>query len=80
MKISEIKSDEVRNEAVRLYMKERGIINREKEALNTHLRAAFLWEKTPQGDAFWRHLYYKSTYITTPNTPDLKLPEKNPRE
>jgi hypothetical protein len=70
MKISEIKSDEVRNEAVRLYMKERGIINREKEALNSILRAAFIWNNSAHGHDFWNDLCDG----TTPNTPDLKLP------
>ena len=70
MKISEIKSEEVRNEAVRLYMKERFVVKKEKEALNNILRAGFIWNNSPQGHDFWSYL----NSGTTPNTPDLKLP------
>jgi hypothetical protein len=76
MKISEIKSDEVRNEAVRLCV-ERKPSERNKEiALEFDLYSAFRWDLTPQGGIFWNKLLTKKT----PNTPDLKLPEKNPSE
>jgi hypothetical protein len=76
MKISEIKSDEVREEAVRLCI-ERKPSERNKEiALEFHLLNAFRWDLTPQGGIFWNKLLMKKT----PNTPTLKLPEKNPSE
>jgi hypothetical protein len=73
MKISEIKSDEVREEAVRL------VIDRcfnEQEALNYNLKQAFSWRYSAQGFDFWADLEDG----TTPNTRDMKLPEKNPSE
>jgi hypothetical protein len=76
MKISEIKSEEVRKEAVRLAIEERGWCDDEKDAIRTNLVLAFDWESSPQDVDFWDDLYEG----TTPNTPDLKLPEKNPSE
>jgi hypothetical protein len=70
MKISEIKSEEVRNEAVRLAIGEDGWCLTRKEALNQSLFFAFDWERSPQKQDFWLDLHDK----TTPNTPDLKLP------
>jgi len=75
MKISEIKSDEVRNEAVRLAVEQNQKRNKEI-ALGFYLQRAFDWRRSPQGFFFWGDLYNE----TTPNTPDLKLPEKNPSE
>jgi hypothetical protein len=77
MKIKDIKSDEVREEAVRLLQHEsykRDFISR-MEALDFALYA-FYWDTSPQGREFW----HKLNSGTTPNTPDLKLPEKNPSE
>jgi hypothetical protein len=72
MKISEIKSDEVRNEAVRLCI-EREPSERNKEiALEFDLLGAFRWDVTPQGVEFWCDIYDKKN----PNTPDLKLPKQ----
>jgi hypothetical protein len=76
MKISEIKSDEVRNEAVRLAVGENGWCLTRKSALSRSLFSAFDWESSPQGIDFWNDLCEG----TTPNTPELKLPEKNPSE
>jgi hypothetical protein len=76
MKIKDIKSDEVRNEAVRLCV-ERKPSERNKEiALEFHLNSAFRWDVTQQGGEFWQDLRSGKTQ----NTPDLKLPEKNPSE
>jgi hypothetical protein len=76
MKISEIKSEEVRNEAVRLALKIGELFENEQEALNAKLIHGFVFFETPQGFFFWSYL----NSGTTPNTPDLKLPEKNPSE
>jgi hypothetical protein len=76
MKIKDIKSDEVRNEAVRLAIGVRGWCDDEKDARHTYLPLAFDWERSPQDVDFWNDLCKG----TTPNTPDLKLPEKNPSE
>ena len=76
MKISEIKSDEVRNEAVRLATDELVWCDNEEDVIRTNLIFAFDWESSPQKKHFWLDLHDK----TTPNTPDLKLPEKNPSE
>ena len=69
MKISEIKSDEVRNEAVRLAIRGSGV-NYQNTAMNKRISSAFAWVKTPQNYDFWSDL----NNGTTPNTPDLKLP------
>jgi 3-methyladenine DNA glycosylase/8-oxoguanine DNA glycosylase len=76
MKIKDIKSDEVRNEAVRLAQLETcyGSCKSNEEALEKGFDYAFQWDSTPQGFDFWNKL----DMGTTPNTPDLKLPEKNP--
>jgi hypothetical protein len=76
MKISEIKSDEVRNEAVRLAIEAKGRCNNEEDVIRNNLIFAFNWESSPQKQDFWLDLHDG----TTPNTPDLKLPEKNPSE
>ena len=76
MKISEIKSDEVRNEAVRLALSRNPQFRTEKIVLDFSLGWVFAWKETPQNHDFWYDLYNG----TTPNTPDLKLPEKNPSE
>jgi hypothetical protein len=70
MKISEIKSDEVRNEAVRLAIGENGWCLTRKEALKQSLFLAFDWESSPQKEDFWIDLKKG----TTPNTTELKLP------
>jgi hypothetical protein len=72
MKISEIKSDEVRNEAVRLAQLEEfwGECRNNEQSLQTKLSDAFEWDLTEQGFDFWFDLEDG----TTPNTPDLKLP------
>jgi hypothetical protein len=70
MKISEIKSEEVRNEAVRLAVGENGWCLTRKSALSRSLFSAFDWESSPQKHDFWLDLHDG----TTPNTPDLKLP------
>jgi hypothetical protein len=79
MKISEIKSDEVRNEAVRLTLEDElgihGEITKE-DAMDKVLAVGFDWHDSPQLHQFWYDLYNG----TTQNTPDLKLPEKNPSE
>jgi hypothetical protein len=77
MKISEIKSDEVRNEAVRLAKLKDvfGECNTENQALNELLVNAFTWHETKEG-IFWANL----NNGLIPNLHDLKLPEKNPSE
>jgi len=72
MKISEIKSDEVRNEAVRLCVERKVSERNEEIALQFDLDSAFRWDLTPQGGFFW----HKLNSGITPNTPDLKLPKK----
>jgi hypothetical protein len=78
MKISEIKSDEVRNEAVRLTLADElgihGEITKE-DALEMKLYRGFAFMDSPQKE-FWFDLKNG----ITPNKPDLKLPEKNPSE
>jgi hypothetical protein len=78
MKISEIKSDEVREEAVRLTLADElgihGEITKE-DALEMYIWNAFAFMDSPQ-EEFWFDLKNG----TTPNTPELKLPEKNPSE
>jgi hypothetical protein len=76
MKISEIKSEEVRNEAVRLCIERKPSERNEEIALEFNLLGAFRWDLTLQGGIFWHKLCRKKT----PNTPDLKLPEKNQSE
>jgi hypothetical protein len=71
MKISEIKSDEVRKEAVRLAIKAPfNDVSNESEALKATFFHAFNWMQSPQGFYFWLDLNNGKT----PNTPDLKLP------
>ena len=70
MKISEIKSEEVRNEAVRLCIESDFTrADNKLEALEQRIYKAFQWMKTPQGIDFWGKLRRDSI-----NTPDLKLP------
>lgn len=76
MKIGEIKSEEVRNEAVRLFVLQSPKQRNEEMALNFPLFYAFPFGTTLQGRRFWFELQKGKT----PNTPDLKLPEKNPSE
>jgi hypothetical protein len=76
MKISEIKSDKVRNEAVRLCIEREPSARNKEIALEFDLLGAFRWDVTQQGGDFWQDLRSGKT----PNTPDLKLPEKNPSE
>ncbi len=79
MKIKDIKSDEVREEAVRLAK-----INHFENYhfhLKTHeIENKFLFWAFPDSSVkhpeFWQDLRSG----TTPNTSDLKLPEKNPSE
>ena len=72
MKISEIKSDQVRNEAVRLAQLQEfwGECRSNEQSLQTKLSDAFQWNLTKQGFYFWIYL----NNGTTPNTPELKLP------
>jgi hypothetical protein len=83
MKISEIKSKEVRNEAVRLAIEANDLsfvfffrYLARKKALKMELSDAFYWVHSPQGLYFWAKLKQGRT----PNTLDLKLPKKNPSE
>jgi hypothetical protein len=71
MKISEIKSDEVRNEAVRLAKTKEvgGVCKSDKVALSRKIGTAFDWGLSPQKGAFWFHIANNNN-----NTPDLKLP------
>jgi hypothetical protein len=72
MKISEIKSDEVRNEAVRLTLADELGIHDEitkEDALEMYIWNAFAFMDSPQ-EEFWFDLKNG----TTPNTPELKLP------
>jgi len=77
MKISDIKSEEVRNEAVRLAKLKNmsGGCSTDNQALRLLLIDAFLWHETKEG-VFWANL----NNGLIPNLPDLKLPEKNPSE
>ena len=73
MKISEIKSDEVRNEAVRLTLADELGIHGEitkQNALEMFLIKAFVFMDSPQKE-FWFDLKNG----TTQNTPELKLPK-----
>jgi len=71
MKISEIKSEEVRNEAVRLAISDCcGFCHDKDNALSEDVIYAFVWRLTPQKSLFWADLHDG----TTPNTTDLKLP------
>jgi hypothetical protein len=73
MKISEIKSEEVRNEAVRLaLLANGGNCENQHEAMNECIESAFTWEQAPQHHRFWSNIYLK----ITPNTHDLKLPKQ----
>jgi len=72
MKIKDIKSDEVREEAVRLALRIDELFENEQEALNSKLKHGFLFSETPQGFFFWGYLNSGAT----PNTPDLKLPKQ----
>jgi hypothetical protein len=74
MKIKDIKSDEVRNEAVRLAME--SLKRKESYVLGLELICGFGFFETDYDGDFWFDLEDG----TTPNTPDLKLPEKNPSE
>jgi hypothetical protein len=71
MKIRDIKSDEVRNEAVRLCVLRRPDKRDEDIALDFSLIRAFDWERTPQKHFFWKALFNKIDL----NTPELKLPK-----
>jgi hypothetical protein len=72
MKIKDIKSDEVREEAVMICV-ERNPSERNKDiALEFDLLDAFRWDITQQGLDFWQDLYEG----IEPNTPNLKLPKK----
>jgi hypothetical protein len=77
MKISEIKSDEVRKEAVRLAKSKDvfGTSHTDNQALRRLLIDAFTWHETKEG-LFWANL----NNGLIPNLHDLKLPEKNPSE
>jgi hypothetical protein len=73
MKIKGIKSDEVREEAIRLALNKtdyNGICRTRNGALERTLAEAFCWTLTPQGQKFWQKLSEKKIE----NTPDLKLP------
>jgi hypothetical protein len=80
MKIKDIKSEEVRNEAVRLAIEntERGMLNltgfayvsTEEDALECELIKAFCWDAEPYEFDFWYNLKNGHT-----NTPCLKLPK-----
>jgi hypothetical protein len=77
MKISEIKSEEVREEAVRLAIEANDLsfvfffrCLARKKALKMELSDAFYSVHSPQGVYFWANLRQGKT----PNTPDLKLP------
>jgi hypothetical protein len=73
MKIKDIKSDEVRNEAVRLaLLANGGNCKNQNEAMNECISRAFSWDKTPQHHRFWNNIHNK----ITPNKPDLKLPKQ----
>jgi hypothetical protein len=74
MKIKDIKSDEVREEAVRLTLADELGIHGEitkKDALKMYIWKAFVFMDSPQKE-FWFDL--KNFRI--PNTPDLKLPKQ----
>jgi hypothetical protein len=79
MKISQIKSEEVRNEAVRLAIETHALsfvfffrYLARKKALKMELSDAFYWVHSPQGLYFWAKLKKGKTL----NTPDLKLPKQ----
>jgi hypothetical protein len=72
MKISEIKSDEVREEALRLAIGENGWCLTQDDAIKCSLWMAFDWELSLQKNAFWYHLCHNHSA----NTPDLKLPKQ----
>jgi len=72
MKIKKIKSDEVRNEAVRLCIELNPSERNKERALGFHLHYAFNWCDSPQHHRFWSNIDNK----ITPNTPDLKLPKQ----
>jgi hypothetical protein len=72
MKIEEIKSDEVREEAIRLALKKTdcyGVCRTRNGALKRTLDEAFIWTVTPQGQKFWYQLFAKKIE----NTENLKL-------
>ena len=70
MKIKEIKSAEVRNEAVRLAIEKHPQFRTKKIVLGYGLFWAFSWKETPQNHEFWSDL--QDGIIA--NKPDLKLP------
>jgi hypothetical protein len=76
MKIKDIKSDEVRDEAVRLAIENQDDqfepISTESEALDCLLIDAFNWSLPPYFFEYWNNIDNGKT----PNTPDLKLPKK----
>jgi hypothetical protein len=72
MKIKDIKSEEVREEAVRLAISENGWCDNKEDALKCSLWMAFDWKQSPQNNAFWYHLSHNNSA----NTPDLKLPKR----
>jgi hypothetical protein len=79
MKIKDIKSEEVREEAVRLSIEKNALsfvfffrYLAKRHALKLELSDAFYWVHSPQGVYFWANLKKG----TTPNTPDLKLPKQ----
>jgi hypothetical protein len=73
MKIKDIKSEEVRNEAVRLaLLANGGNCKNQNEAMNECISRAFSWDKTPQHHGFWYHLCHNNSA----NTPDLQLPKQ----
>jgi hypothetical protein len=73
MKIKDIKSEEVREEAVRLAIentdKDYANVSTEDEALECELIKAFDWDAEPYDFHFWYNLKNGHT-----NTPCLKLP------
>jgi len=72
MKIKDIKSKEVREEAVRLALDPKiGLCRTINEANLCFIVSAFGWGFTPQGVNFWWHL----SSGKNPNTIDLKLPK-----
>jgi hypothetical protein len=74
MKIKDIKSEEVRDEAVRLTLentdKDYANVSTEDEALECELIKAFDWDAEPYDFHFWYNLKNGHT-----NTPCLKLPK-----
>jgi len=77
MKISEIKSEEVRNEAVRLAIEATfPNASNAEEALELSVESAFEWMCTPQGVDFWSkigHIDVNNIYLKLPKQEIMKI-------